>query len=116
MKLAKALVAMGMARSGAEAQRLVKQRAVKIGGCIPPCNMRLPPYECSCNGWSIEINPAKDVPAGVVLRIGSGDYRLLKREGQQGFDVVPGIGWVPADIEGEGTDNDSRNRKDNKAP
>lgn len=97
MKLAKALVALGMARSGAEAQRLVKEGAVLAGGCIPPCNARLPPYKCVCAGWAKVTNPAQDVAAGVVLRVKDGNYRLLKRDGSQGFDTIPGIGWVPDD-------------------
>ena len=95
MKLAKALVELKMARSGAEAQRLVKQGAVLVGGCIPPCNARLAPYVCTCNGWKKITNPVEDIAPGTVVRIGTGTWRLLQRDGKQGFDAVPGIGWVP---------------------
>ena len=36
MKVVKALVELGMARSGAEAQRMVKEGMVWAGGCIHP--------------------------------------------------------------------------------
>jgi len=95
MKLAKALVELKMARSGAEAQRLVKAGAIWAGGCIPPCNAREAPYKCVCNGWRKGTNPVEDIPAGTVVRIGDGSWRLLKAEGTSKFDQVPGIGWVP---------------------
>ena len=70
-----------MARSGAEAQRLIKQGAVYAGGCIPPCNARNLPYKCVCKGWRRVTNPAEDVMSGDVVRVGDGNWRLLKREG-----------------------------------
>jgi hypothetical protein len=96
MKLSKALVETKMARSGAEAQRLVKQGAVLVGGCIPPCNPRKEPYnKCTCGGWKKITNPVEDVNSGEVMRIGDGSWRLPKKESAQGFDQVPGIAWVP---------------------
>jgi hypothetical protein len=96
MKLAKALVETGMARSGAEAQRLVKQGAIIVGGCISPCNPRKAPYNpCTCGGWRKITNPAEEVKGGEVMRIGCGNWRLLKKEGSQGFDQVQGIAYAP---------------------
>ena len=95
MKLSKALVETEMARSGAEAQRLVKQGGVLVGGCIPPCNMRQSPYKCTCGGWRKIVNPVEDVQTGEVMRVGDGSWRLLSREGAQGFDQIRGIAWVP---------------------
>lgn len=96
MKLVKALVLLDMARSGAEANRLVKQGSVWFGGCIPPCNARVFPYKCTCDGWKKSTNPIEEVSAGQVIRIKDGSWRLLNRiDGQQGFDQVVGIGRVP---------------------
>jgi predicted rRNA methylase YqxC with S4 and FtsJ domains len=98
MKLAKALTALKIARSGSEAQRLIKQGAVLVGGCIPPCNGRMPPYKCTCNGWRKVTSPTEDIPAGQVVRISDGNWRLMNRlDNTSGFDQVPGIGWVPED-------------------
>lgn len=107
MKLAKALTALRVARTGAEAQRLIKQGAIWVGGCIPPCNARLPPYKCVCNGWRKVLNPAEDVPAGQVVRIKDGNYRLMNRlDGQSGSDQVPSIGWIPEDASVTGNQED----------
>jgi hypothetical protein len=96
MKLVKALVSLNMARSNAEANRLVKQGSVWIGGCIPPCNARMAPYKCTCNGWHKSTNPTEEVSPGIVIRIKDGSWRLLAREdGRNGFDQIPGIGRVP---------------------
>jgi hypothetical protein len=92
MKLVKALVLLNIARSGTEANRLVKQGSVWFGGCIPPCNSRIAPFKCTCDGWKKSINPIEEVSAGQVIRIKDGSWRLLTREdGKQGFDSVPGI-------------------------
>jgi hypothetical protein len=99
MKLVKALVLLNIARSGTEANRLVKQGSVWFGGCIPPCNSRIAPFKCTCDGWKKSINPIEEVSAGQVIRIKDGSWRLLTREdGKQGFDSVPGIGRVPSQI------------------
>lgn len=122
MKLAKALTETGMARSGAEAQRLVKQGAVLVGGCTPLCPLRATPPECTCQqqideilqgkeriakpcrvkhgvctcgGWTKIINPAEEIESGVVMRIGKDDWRLVQREGSAGFDQVRGVARVP---------------------
>lgn len=95
MKLAKALTELKMARSGAEAQRLIKQGAVLVGGCVPPCNARLAPFKCVCDGWRKITNPTEEVKPGEVVRVGDGNWRLLKAEGSSKFDQIPGIGWVP---------------------
>jgi predicted rRNA methylase YqxC with S4 and FtsJ domains len=96
MRLAKVLTTLKMAQSGSEAQRLIKQGAVLVGGCIPPCNGRMPPYKCVCDGWKKITNPGEDVAAGQVVRIGDGNYRMIKRlDGTAGYDMFIGIGCVP---------------------
>ena|ERR1035441_3309519 len=96
MKLVKALVLLNMARSGAEANRLVKQGSIWFGGCIPPCNKRIHPFVCTCGGWKKTTNPTEEINAGQVIRIKDGSIRLLTREdGKQGFDQLVGIGRVP---------------------
>lgn len=94
MKLAKALVALNMARTGGEAQRLVKQGSILVGGCIPPCNARLHPYTCNCGGWRKVTNPTEEIKPDEVIRIGSGNWRFVKDDKK--FDQLPGIGWCPA--------------------
>ena len=107
MKLVKALTALKMARSGSEANRMVKEGSVLVGGCIPPCNGRLPPYKCTCGGWRKASNPAENIDAGTVLRVKDGSWRLLVREGSVKatgtvYDQLPGIGWVPEEEESDG--------------
>lgn len=87
-----------MARSGGEAQRLVQQGGVWVGGCIPPCNARMSPFKCTCNGWHKSLNPTENISAGTVLRLGDGSWRLLIRKGSSAFDQLCGIGHVPVDI------------------
>ena len=99
MKLVKALVLLNIARSGSEANRLVKQGSVWIGGCIEPCNARIFPFKCVCNGWHKSTNPNEDVLSEQVIRIKDGSWRLLTREdGQNGFDLLRGIGRVPSAV------------------
>lgn len=98
MKLVKALTALGIARSGAEANRFVRQGAIWVGGCIPPCNARMFPFKCVCGGWRKATDPIENIPAGVVVRLKDGNWRLMPREGTSAFDQVPGIGWVPEDL------------------
>lgn len=117
MKLVKALTALKMARSGSEANRMVKEGSVWVGGCTPPCNARrccgdharlhegqpcpLPvslQYKCNCDGWHKATNPTEDLEPGTVVRVKDGSWRLLVRAVKSTgtvFDQVPGIGWVP---------------------
>ncbi|HEX5426633.1 MAG TPA: hypothetical protein VFW94_24150 [Candidatus Acidoferrales bacterium] len=97
MKLTKAMVAIGLSRSVADAQRLVKQGAVWVGGCAPPCNPRQEPFlKCFCGGWRKITNPAERVETGEKVRVSSGNWRLVNRtDGRPGWDQLPGIGEVP---------------------
>lgn len=98
MKLDKAILELelDLARSRGEAQRLIKQGSIMVGGCISPCNKRLFPFTCSCGGWRKITNPAEEIAGGEVIRIKDGSWRLLA--GDHGkMDQLPGIGWVPAD-------------------
>src|ERR1700678_2888933 len=92
------MTALKIARSGSEAQRMIKQGSVLVGGCIPPCNGRIPPYHCTCNGWRKVTDPAEDISAGQVVRVKDGNWRLMNRlDNASGFEQVRGIGWVPED-------------------
>ena len=98
MRLIKALVVTKMARSGSEAQRFVKQGAVWIGtGCTPECEFRRISFRCTCGGQRKATDPTEDLAAGTLLRVGDGNWRLMKPrvDGKDGFDQVPGVGRVP---------------------
>ena len=102
MKLFKALVSLEMARSNAEAQRLVKQGSVWVGGCIAPCNARKFPFKCTCSGWRKVVNPTEEIKIHEVIRIKDGSFRLMTRDdGVAGFDSLRGIGRLLLDIRTE---------------
>lgn len=91
MKISKLLVVTGLARTGGEANRLVKQGAVQVGGCDPDCSF-FNTGRCACGGWEKVVNPVEDVQSGMAVKVGTGMWRLLPRiDGQQGFDQVPGV-------------------------
>ena len=100
MKLIKALVALNMARSNAEANRLVKQNAVWVGNCKEGCSLRHTSFTCNCGGWHKAFTPTEDIPVGGCLRIKEGNIRLMTREnGNQGFDQLQGSGRITVDLE-----------------
>lgn len=95
MKISKALVELGLARSGGEANRLTKQGAVQVGGCASDCTF-FSTGRCTCGGWKKVLNPVEDVEEGIVVKVSSGFWRCLPRiDGRQGFDQLPGVGKVP---------------------
>lgn len=97
MNLIIAMTTFGLARSNAEAHRLIKQGAVSVGGCIFPCNKRQFPYKCTCDGWHKATNPKEDVTSGKVIRVGPmGLYRFVtKMDRKQGIDTLKGICRIP---------------------
>lgn len=98
MKITKALIWLNMARSVAEAQRFIKQGAVWIGtGCKPECEFRRVSCRCTCGGQRKATNPTEDLEDGIFLRVGDGNYRLMKprMDGKDGFDQLAGCGFVP---------------------
>lgn len=94
MKLDLAMFTSRMARSRAEAQRLIKQGAVSVGGCVEDCTF-FSTGKCTCGGWEKITKPNHEVPAGWCIKVGSGFMRTVKREGAQGFDQLRGVGKVP---------------------
>ena len=96
MRLAKAVTSLNMARSGAEANRLIKQGSILVGGCITLCNARIEPFKCTCNGWKKITNPVEEIDDGTVIRIKDGSWRVLPKDGKPGFDQLPGIGRIPS--------------------
>lgn len=86
-----------MARSGSEASRLVKQGAVQVGGCSPDCTW-FNTGRCACGGWQRMTDPVAEVAGGDAIKVGTGMWRLLKKDGSHGFDQVPGVGRVPWDL------------------
>lgn len=91
MRINKLMVDLGLARTGGEATRLVKQGAVLVGGCERDCHW-INTGKCTCGGWKKETDPAKTVPNGSVIKVGTGHWRLLPRlDGQRGFEQVRGV-------------------------
>jgi hypothetical protein len=96
MRIGKALTVAKLARSGAEAARLVKQGAISIGGCKPECSF-FDTGGCDCGGWEKVTDPLREIEAGVCIKVGKGFYRLVNRLDGAGWDQVNGIGRVPQD-------------------
>jgi predicted rRNA methylase YqxC with S4 and FtsJ domains len=94
MRLAKILVAEKMARSGSEANRLILQGAVYVGGCEPDCEL-LDTGKCSCDGWKKVTSPIEEIESGVAVKVGSGMWRLMNKIDGTGWDQVKGIGRAP---------------------
>lgn len=94
MKLALVLTSSGLARSNGEAARLIKQGAVTVGGCATTCDW-FTTGKCSCGGWEKITDPRADVAAGLAVKVGSGNWRVMTRDnqGKPGpvYDQVPGI-------------------------
>ena len=96
MKLFRVLVQTKLARSRSEAERLIKQGAVSVGGCSPDCGF-FDTGKCTCEGWSKIKNVTEEIEAGLKVKVGDGYWRILtKVDGTAGFDQVNGIATVPA--------------------
>jgi S4 domain len=96
MKLAKILVAEKMVRSGSEANRMILQGAVYVGGCAEDCDF-FTTGKCSCGGWNKVTSPTAEIAPGLAVKIGTGHWRLMNRLEGTGWDQVKGIGRAPAD-------------------
>lgn len=93
-----AMFKFGLARSRAEAQRLVRQGAVSIGGCKEDCTF-FNTGKCTCGGWEKIEKPNHDVPEGWCIRVGNGFYRTVKRiDGRPGVDQLKGVCHVREEI------------------
>jgi predicted rRNA methylase YqxC with S4 and FtsJ domains len=100
MRLGKVLTETGLARSGSEATRLIKQGAVTVGGCDPNCTF-FDTGKCSCGGWRKVTNPLEEVESGLAVKVGDGNWRMMNRldVGGAGWDQVKGIAQVPTKLE-----------------
>ncbi len=94
MRITKALTGLKLARSNSEAYRLVKQGAVRAGGCTPGCDF-INTGVCHCGGWRRITDPKDEVRSGEVVKIGKGAWRLLSPMDDQGSMYARGIGRVP---------------------
>ena len=94
MRITKALTGLKLVRSNSEAYRLVKQGAVRAGGCTPECDF-INTGVCHCGGWRRITDPKDEVRSGEVVKIGKGAWRLLPPMDDQGSMYVRGIGRVP---------------------
>jgi S4 domain-containing protein len=91
MRLAKLLVDAGTARTGGEANRLVKQGAIQVGGCSSSCTF-FSTGKCSCGGWVKITDPVEEIEVGLAVKVGNGMWRTIPRiDGRQGFDQLPGV-------------------------
>jgi hypothetical protein len=95
VKLMKFLVVAKLALSGSEANRLIKQGAVQVGGCDPDCTF-FTTGKCTCGGWAKITNPAEEIAAGLSVKVGSGFGRTVaKIDGTSGFQFLHGVAKVP---------------------
>jgi ribosomal 50S subunit-recycling heat shock protein len=99
MRLYKLLVEEKLVRSRTEAERLIKQGAVSVGGCKADCSF-FSTGRCTCNGWRKVTKATEEIEVGLAVKIGNGFWRVMTRlDGQQGFDLVNGIGRSRAEAE-----------------
>ena len=94
MRIARILVEYQLARSGAEAIRLLGQGAVSVGGCDPSCDY-FTCGKCVCGGWRKVTNPVEEIEPGLVVKIGNGFMRLIPRMGSGGYDALSGVCRAP---------------------
>lgn len=94
MKLDKVLVDQKLARSRAEAQRLIKQGAVSVGGCAADCTF-FKTGNCTCGGWEKTTDTQDDIPSGWCVKIGKGFWRRVPKLEGEGFDQLNGVCKVP---------------------
>ena len=81
-----------LARSRTEAERLIRQGAVSVGGCDPNCPF-FTTGKCTCDGWRKVTKVTEEIAVGLAVKVGNGMWRLMTRvDGSQGFDQVKGIG------------------------
>lgn len=92
MRLYEILVSEKMVRSRTEADRMIKQGAVSVGGCDSDCSF-FSTGRCACGGWRKVTKVTEEIEVGMAVKIGSGNWRVMTRlDGTVGFDMVKGIG------------------------
>lgn len=91
-RLYKILVDERLVRSRTEAERLIRQGAVSVGGCDPDCSF-FTTGKCTCNGWRKITKATEEIEVGFAVKVGTGFWRLMPRlDGNPGYDMVNGIG------------------------
>ncbi len=95
LKLAKAMTELSLARTGGEAQRLIKGGGVRVGYCSPECSF-FKTGRCDCGGWRKVTNPVEEVASDLVIKVGDGFGRLvLKLDGTTRYDWLWSVARVP---------------------
>jgi predicted rRNA methylase YqxC with S4 and FtsJ domains len=87
MKLSDILVEQEMARSKAEATRLVKQGSVRVlkDDCVGG-------YPIDPAQWGKITEPRTEIKPRTPLIVGNGHWRLVSRDGAVGYDQLWGVG------------------------
>ena len=97
-RLYKILVEERLVRSRTEAERLIRQGAISVGGCSPECSF-FTTGDCSCNGWRKVLKPTEEIEIGLAVKVGNGRWRVMNRLDGPGYDLVNGIGRCRAEHE-----------------
>jgi len=91
-RLYKILVEEKLVRSRTEAERIIRQGGVSVGGCDPDCTF-FTTGKCTCGGWRKVTKATEEIAVGEAVKIGNGHWRVMTRlDGNPGFDLVNGIG------------------------
>lgn len=77
-RLYKILVEEKLVRSRTEAERIIKQGAVSVGGCAPDC-LFFTTGKCSCHGWRKVTKATEEIEIGLAVKIGHGNWRVMTR-------------------------------------
>lgn len=92
MRLYEILVEEKLVRSRTEAERMIRQGAIWVGGCDPDCDF-FTTGKCTCKGWQKITKATEEIAVGLAIKVGSGNWRVMPRlDGQPGYDQVKGIG------------------------
>jgi len=90
-RIYKILVEEKLVRSRTEAERLIRQGAVSVGGCDPGCGF-FTTGKCNCGGWRKVLKPTEEIEVGLAVKVGNGLWRVMQRLEAPGFDLLNGIG------------------------
>jgi S4 domain len=90
-RLYKILVEEKLVRSRTEAERLIRQGAVSVGGCDPECTF-FTTGKCTCGGWRKVTKVTEEIEVGLAVKVSSGLWRVMNRLDGPGYDLVNGIG------------------------
>lgn len=90
-RLYKILVEEKLVRSRTEAERLIRQGAVSVGGCDPECTF-FTTGKCTCGGWRKVTKVTEEIEVGLAVKVSNGLWRVMNRLDGPGYDLVNGIG------------------------